>query len=388
MKKRVIQENLIPNQPGSQSLKEREKMYSSIFENSPAGKSIMGIDGSIKVNKAFCYILGYSEKELIGKKWEELTHPDDIEKSQNVMNSLFSGEMKFARYEKRYINKKGKIVCTDVSTTLQRDVKGNPLFYITMIIDITEIKESSEKLKRSEQRSRSFIELTGQIAWVTNSAGEVEEDIPHFRKFTGLTYNKVKGSGWTKALHPDDLGSTIKVWNEGVLTKSSYETEYRVRRYDGEYRHLLAKGSPVFDANGEITEWVGVCIDITERKLAEEILRESEAKYRTLVESIPQLIFMKDRNYRWVSINENFARQLGVRPDDIFGKVDRDLFPGDIADKYHADDVRIMETGETEEFEEESILDGKHVWVNTVKTPVRDEKRKHRRHFRYFLGHY
>jgi PAS domain S-box-containing protein len=103
-------------------------------------------------------------------------------------------------------------------------------------------------------------------------------------------------------------------------------------------------------------------------------LQESEARYRTLVENIPQRIFMKDRNYKWVSINENFASDLGILSKDIVGKVDRDLFPRDIADKYHADDMRILETGNTEEFEEESILNGRHAWVNTIKAPVRDEK--------------
>jgi two-component system CheB/CheR fusion protein len=160
-----------------------------------------------------------------------------------------------------------------------------------MIIDITEIKESSEKLKRSEERSRSFIELTGQIAWVTNSAGEVEEDIPYFRKFTGLNYNKVKGTGWTKALHPDDTGSTITVWNEAVSTKSPYETEYRIRRHDGEFRNMLAKGFPVLDNKGNVSEWIGTCIDITERKKTEEVIKDNEKRFRELIESLPQLFW-------------------------------------------------------------------------------------------------
>jgi PAS domain S-box-containing protein len=81
---------------------------------------------------------------------------------------------------------------------------------------------------------------------------------------------------------------------------------------------------------------------------------------------------MKDLNYRWISINENLARDFGFSPEEVVGKLDRDLFSDELADKYHADDVRIITTGKTEELEEKYMVDGKESWVNTIKTPVRD----------------
>jgi PAS domain S-box-containing protein len=113
--------------------------------------------------------------------------------------------------------------------------------------------------------------------------------------------------------------------------------------------------------------------EILERKQAEEDLRESETKYRTLVEHIPQKIFTKDRDLVYVSCNENFAQDVGIRPDQFAGKTDYDFFPRELADKYRADDKRIMETGQTEDLDEKYIQDGQEVWVQTLKTPIRQE---------------
>ncbi len=110
---------------------------------------------------------------------------------------------------------------------------------------------------------------------ITNPDGKVVEDVPSLRRFTGQSYEEAKGSGWAKALHPDDVERTVQAWNNAVVTRSAYEIEYRMRRHDGTYRDLLARGFPVFMTDGNIREWVGTCIDITERKIAEQQLHRT-----------------------------------------------------------------------------------------------------------------
>jgi two-component system, chemotaxis family, CheB/CheR fusion protein len=160
--------------------------------------------------------------------------------------------------------------------TIENAVEG----IIVTFVNITKRKQAEELKLASQARYQSYIEVTGQIGWVTNASGEIVEDVPSLRKFTGQSYEEVKGIGWAKTLHQDDLDRTLKVWNNAVLKKIPYETEYRMLRHDGVYRYLLARGFPIFNADKSILEWVGTCIDITERKQAEEKLIRSEKELK------------------------------------------------------------------------------------------------------------
>ncbi|MFZ3166029.1 MAG: PAS domain S-box protein [Candidatus Methanoperedens sp.] len=111
-----------------------------------------------------------------------------------------------------------------------------------------------------------------------------------------------------------------------------------------------------------------------ENKLTIEILQASENKYRVLLENLPQKIFHKNKNSVYVSCNNNYAHDLKIQPDEIIGKTDYDFYNKELAEKYRADDIRIMESGKTEYIEEKYIQNGQEVVVQTVKTPLKDEK--------------
>jgi len=141
-----------------------------------------------------------------------------------------------------------------------------------VVRNITERRKAEQAVSASLKRYQSFIEVTGALGWTTNATGEVVEDIPSFRNFTGQTYDEVKGCGWTKAVHPEDLKQATRAWQAAVAAKTEYEVEYRLRRYDGVYRNFMARGAPILEEDGKIREWAGTCIDITERKKSEEAL--------------------------------------------------------------------------------------------------------------------
>jgi PAS domain S-box-containing protein len=151
---------------------------------------------------------------------------------------------------------------------------------IVTFVNITRRKMAEELLRASEARYRSFIEVTGQIGWVTNAKGEIVEDVPSLRKFSGQSYEEAKGTGWAKALHPNDVDRTLQTWNNALIKKIPYEADYRMLRHDGVYRYLLARGYPIFREDKTVAEWVGTLIDITERKLIEEKLIRSEQDLR------------------------------------------------------------------------------------------------------------
>jgi PAS domain S-box-containing protein len=304
--------------------------------------------------------------------WAALLHPDDTQSVFAAIDRQLKGAAPY-NLEYRVKRKDGEWRWWSARGTVRRDVNGQPCGWIGSITDITEQRQTEKALKESEMHFRELSESLPQLVWTCRGDGQCDYLSPQWVEYTGIPEVEQLGFAWLERLHPDDRDGAAAEWNKAVESNKPFDVEFRLRRKDGVYRWFKTRAIAFRDRKGQIVRWFGTNTDIESLKRAEEKLRESEARYKTLVENIPQKILMKDRNFRWVSINENLARDFGFRPEEVVGKMDADLFTPELAAKYHSDDVRIIETGKTEELEEKYIVAGKETWVNTIKTPIRGE---------------
>jgi PAS domain S-box-containing protein len=191
-----------------------------------------------------------------------------------------------------------------------------PIIGVVLVFrDTCERRKAEEAMQRSEERYHSLVDATAQIIWTTPPAGVVT-DMPSWREYTGQTLEQVRGWGWLEAIHPDDRARTTEIWQKAVASTSVYETEYRIRRRDGEYLPFAVRGVPVLEAGGSVREWVGTCTNISKRKRAEEKLRSALIeKERTATElsgvltQIAEGVVITDAQGNITFANE-IARQL------------------------------------------------------------------------------
>jgi len=206
----VIFEDITMRREAEEALKENEQKFRNLFENSPVGKSMTGIDGTINVNRAFCSIVGYSEKELQEIKWMDVTHPDDISLTKDAMQLLLDGKQMVARFEKRFIHKDGKVVWTDMSSYLQRDKDGLPQYFITTIIDISERKKVEEEVEKlHEELEQRVVLRTAQLeeankeleAFSYSVSHDLRAPLRHISGFSEILASDYKNGLPEKAIH-------------------------------------------------------------------------------------------------------------------------------------------------------------------------------------------
>lgn len=149
------------------------------------------------------------------------------------------------------------------------DTDGSPLI-MEIGVDVTAHKKAQEAVSQGEERYRCLTGAMSQVVWTTNAEGQVTGDMPSWRALTGQSTEEILGWGWINALHPDDRDRTAAIWKQSVQNKSLYQTEYRIRRHDGDYCTVSVRGVPIIEADGNIREWVGTCTDITDQKAAQD----------------------------------------------------------------------------------------------------------------------
>ncbi|MGZ4824555.1 MAG: PAS domain S-box protein [Terriglobales bacterium] len=249
------------------------RRLAAIVESSDDAIISKTLDGTVLTwNQGAERQYGYTAAEMVGRSVMAVVPAECHAEFCGLLQRIARGE-RIEHHESVRQCKDGRRV--EVSATLSptKNARGEVTGVSTIARDISDRRQAVRKLQESKQRYHCLVTATSQLVWSTNSQGEVD-DMPGWREITGQTINEVRGWGWSDALHPDDRERTKQTWAQAVQQHTLYDTEYRVRRHDGEYRYLAARGVPVLNDDGSIREWVGTCVDITERKRAEEQIRK------------------------------------------------------------------------------------------------------------------
>ncbi|MDZ7995544.1 MAG: PAS domain S-box protein [Nostoc sp. EfeVER01] len=237
------------------------------------------------------------------------------------------------------------------------------------------LSEQQVALRDSEARYRSLAEASASIVWRAAPWGNVVDNIPTWQGFTGQSPEQYKGWGWVEALHPEDRASMVEIWQQAFSTRSVAVAEYRVLRHDGEYRYMNIRGVPILDETGEIREWVGMCVDITERKQAEAKLRDSEACFRLLAENSTDIISRLRVDGIILYVSPACYTVLGYQPEELVGHPSHELVHPDdlvqIAKNYpvNADLPGIYTITHRARHQE-----GHYIWLEATVRAIRDRQ--------------
>lgn len=296
-------------------LRESEERFRSVFEHAPFGMCVSGLDGRfIQVNDSLCRMLGYSEPELINTPWVELTHPQDQESSLQSMEQFARDPDLCLEVEKRYIHRTGKVIFVRMKISMVCDSAGRAAHYVVHVEDITERKRAKDTLSESEDRFRVMADSCPTMMWVTGADGGVQFINQTYREFCGTSYEDVQAGNWKALIHPDDAREYIGAFERAVREQTPFRAEARIRRADGEWRLVGSYATPRLSPDGTFLGHVGLTSDITERRRADDALRDSREFAQTTIDALSSHICVLDETGTIIAVNQAWTKFAGDNP--------------------------------------------------------------------------
>jgi PAS domain S-box-containing protein len=257
-------------------------------------------------------------------------HPDDLPKILEARRRVLEdGEV--YRSEYRVVGEDGSVRWFTSRGEPAFDASGKAVRVHGVNRDVTEQLAAEAELRESEERFRTMANSAPSPVWVTRAEGGVEFVNEAFAEFFGRPPEELLGDGWVGLMHPDDHQSVLSVYELERARSRPYEFSARFRNSKGEYRWVQARCRPRTGPDGQFMGYVGIAFDTTDSRASEDVLRESEARFRAMADSAPAPI--------WVSGPEGGIEFANQATNDFFGAPTEDLLVDGWRDRLHPDDI-------------------------------------------------
>jgi PAS domain S-box-containing protein len=360
-----------------EALRESDHLLRVLMADSPVLAFFKAMDGRyLYVNPEFERLFLLQKGQALGKTDHELFSPEQAEHfAENDRRVLQDGSAleteELARYE--------DWVHTNLVVKFPlRRADGALCGLGGLVSDITARKQVEQALRESEERFRQLAENIKEVFWMSDPAKqEILYISPAYQQIWGRTCESLYESpqSWLEGIAPEDRARILAA----TMTKQvagTYDEEYRVVRPDGSKRWIHDRAFPVRDAAGTVFRLVGIAEDITERKQTEETLRRSESFITSVVENLPDMIFVKEaKGLTFVRINKAGEQLLGHSREALIGTSDYDHFPKADADYFTETDRQVLASGQLLDIAEEPIEtqeQGRRI-LHTKKIPLYDD---------------
>ncbi|MBI9060295.1 MAG: PAS domain S-box protein [Labilibaculum sp.] len=362
----------------SLALNESENRFKEVLENSLVASYKRNIKTNTYdyISPVITQITGYAPKEMNNFPLEtvlSLFQPDDLVEVNRLLSEAMSGKNGSAiTVDYRFKHKKGHYVWLEDKYSVMRDADETPTALIGSVSDITERKN----MEKAIQAEKANLEKAQHIAHIGSwewdmFLNKVDWSMEMYRIFDidPETYDG-KPESLLKVIHPDDIDIFTNSMNINLETGNSPSLDYRVVHRDGSVHTIHAEGKVEFDPNGTPTRSIGTVQDITERKRAEEALRESEEKFKKLHETAGVGIGYYTPDGVVISYNNLASRHMGGTPEDFNGRSIYDLFPKAAADMYMERIQKAVYSEEIQEYEDMVDLPRDEKWFLSTFTRI------------------
>ena len=355
----------------AENLRESERRWQELAEMVPHFVWSASADGTVDYYSAQATeYTGLPESELHGFSWTQALHPEDLEHSVKAWLEALE-QQRPHNVEHRIRRHDGTYQWFSTRAVPILDGAGRTVRWFGTNTNVEGFKHLEAELRASEQRWQHLAEMVPQQVWTATADGSVDYYNARATENTGIPESELHGSGWTQAIHPDDLEPTLAAWVEISAQPAAFESEHRVRQRDGQYQWFVTRAAPIWDSAGQVVKWFGTDTNVDSFKRLEAELRHAKDLLELGVRGSKVSIFEFDmpdgelENARQTMINlwESLGYDPVTAPSQFGPGSELAIHPDDLA--WVRAEVHSYLNGERQDFEIEFRVrhkDGAVIW--------------------------